>query len=273
VEVTPLFSRAINDYKENPKFIVPHALELVLNIGLMGISAFIVIIAAIALMPSGSIWEIEAFFHGNIPFFLISLIVFIALSLFTILTLLSAVARATIITMAREIRTFGKTDLRSGFDGAKRYAGGLFLFKIITGLVFFVLLLTGAIPFALGSVFLGLFAMALSVIIFLAFYVFVFFTPQFIVTHESGVISSLKDSMNLVEDNLSSVLIYIAVVTALSIGIAVFINILGLPGMFIENEFLNMAFVVFHSLFSLGVNLLIAPYFDIVKTHMVMEVN
>ncbi|MEE9594481.1 MAG: hypothetical protein V3V92_03690 [Candidatus Hydrothermarchaeales archaeon] len=272
MEVTPIFSRVINDYKKNPKFIVPHAIELILNFALISAAALVITMAALALIPSLTIWDLNALLHGNVPFILISLIVFGALILVIIITLLGAAARAAIITMAQESHANGTTDLRSGLKGAKRYAGGVFLYKILTGLVLLALLVIGAIPFALGSVFFGVFALILAFILYLAFYLFVFFTPQFIVAREGGVISGIKDSMEFVENNFSSVLIYVAVVIAISLGMALFINILGLPGIFIENQFLNIAFIIFHSLFSLGINLVIAPYFDIVKTYMVMEV-
>ncbi len=272
MEVTPIFSRAFNDYKNNPKFIVPHAVELAVDGALVAAFAIVLLISALTFIPSFSVRGILTLAHGNAPFVIIGLTVFSAVSLFFMITLLGSAARAAIITMAKETGGNGRTDLKTGLKGVKNFTWDIFLFKAITGVVVLFLLALAMVPFALGSDFLGVFALVLALILSLVIYLFIFLTPQFVVTLGDGVLTGFKASINFVVDNFTSVLKYIAVVIGLSIGLALIVNLFGLIGNIIENPVLRLGFNIFHFMLSIIINLSVAPYFDIVKTYMVNEV-
>ncbi|MFQ5815669.1 MAG: hypothetical protein ACE5G7_04145 [Candidatus Hydrothermarchaeaceae archaeon] len=271
MKVTHVFSRAIAGYKRNPKFVVPHVVEFALEAALIVVTALIVILATLAFLPSLAMGDLMALLFGHVPVILITLLIFLALLLVILITLFGAAARVAIITMAQETHTNETTDLGSGLNGVRRFTAGVFLFRVLLGTVFLVMIAIGLVPFVLGSFFFGIFALILALLLYLVFYLFAFFTPQFIVTRGVGVIAGIKDSMEFVEKNFSSVLIYVAVAIAISLGLALITNVLALTSVFIENQVLELAFTVFHIIFSIGLGLVIAPYFDIVKTYMVME--
>jgi hypothetical protein len=272
VEVVPLFSRAISDYRRNPKFVVPHIVELAIGIVLVTTTAIALLMVGLAYLPSLTPRDIASLFFGRVPVMLITLFVFLVISLAIIITVVGAAARAAIISMARESHAEGRTSLDTGLSGVKRYTVKVFLFRVLMGFVFMALFAIGIIPFALGSVSFGVLALVLAALLFLVFYLFVFLTPQFMVTRNVGVFHGIRESMDFVEKNLFPVLVYVAVAIVINIGAAIATNILALPGLFIENEFINMFFSTFHILFSIALGLVIAPYFDIVKTYLVLEV-
>lgn len=272
MEVTAILSRAATDYRKNIKFVVPRVVEFALDVALIAMAALVLMLAALAFLPSILMGDLEALLTGNVPFLLITIVVFVGLFLLFFLAILSAAARAAIISMSQETHANGATKLGTGLMGARKFTFGVFLFSVILGIVFLLLLAIALVPFALGSVPLGIFALVLAGILYVLFYLFVLFTPQLIVTRESGVMGGIKGSIEFVEKNFFQVIIYAAVVIAVSTGVALLTNVLGIVSEVIENQLLSLTISVFHVLFSIALSLLISPYFDIVKTYMVMEV-
>lgn len=272
VGVTSKFSRAFADYKKNPKFIVPRLVEFFVDIAMFAGTAIVVILATLAFLPSLAIGNIRALLYGDIPFVVIALVILLGLILVILLTLVSAAASAAVISMAQETHASGTASLETGLRGARNFASGIFLFSVAMGMAFLILFAIALVPFALGSFFMGIFALLITGILALVFYLFAFFTPQFIVIRGNGVIAGIRDSVGFVESNFFSVIIYAAVVIAVSIGVALLTNALVILGALLENPLLAVALGIFQLILSIGLGLLISPYFDIVKTYMVMEV-
>ncbi len=272
MDVTSIFSHAAADYKKNPKFIVPRLVEFFVDIAMFAGAAIVVIFAALAFLPSLAIGDIEALLYGSIPFAVIALIILSGLILVILLTLASAAASAAIVSMAQETHASGTTSLETGLRGARSFASGLFLFSVAMGMVFLILFAITLVPFALGSFFMGIFAAFIAGILSLVFYLFALFTPQFIVIRGNGVIAGIRDSVGFVESNFFPVIIYAAIAIAVSIGVALLTNALAIAGGLLENPLLGVALGIFQLILSMGLSLLISPYFDIVKTYMVMKV-
>jgi len=98
------------------------------------------------------------------------------------------------------------------------------------------------------------------------------FTSQFIVMKNLGIIESMKRSYGFVKSNLADVVIYGTVVFVVSILFAILTGGLSVLVEFTVPSGMSGAFVrVFLNLFSILAGLVLAPYFEIVKTKLVFD--
>jgi hypothetical protein len=261
-----VLARSLADYKGNPVFILPRLLELLVDLVILFFAG--IVIAGLFL---GSI-SYEVFTEPKLPFRTLALS-FAALSVAGLLAMLAnASVRAALIAMAVEAGEKGKTTLQKGWLGVKGYALRIFLYFIflISSLGLLVML-----PFSAGLIAGPLVALLFpfSIIAFLLLYFFTLFTPQQIVLRDSGVIDALKASAAFVRSSYLAVLGYGGVVLALSLGVGLFTSLI----FFIINEitrynpFLNLVAKIFHNILALAIGIVISPYFEIVKTYMVLQ--
>lgn len=260
-----VLAKALADYKSNPVFILPRVLELLADLVVLFFAGIIILGLFL-----GS-FSYEVFLKPQLPFHALALSI-AALSVAALLMMLvNASGRAALIAMAVEAGEKGKTTLGVGWMGVKRHAPGVFLYFIFLiaslGLLVMLPILGGLITEAF---LLLLFPFAL--LAFLLLYVFTLFTPQEIILRGGGVREALRASAVFVRNNYLVVLGYGGVVLALTLGIGLFTSLI----FFIINEvtrynaFLNLAARIFHNLLSLAIGIVISPYFEIVKTYMVL---
>lgn len=277
MEFKQILAKSFRDYKNNPLFILPRFIELLADSLILLI--FFVIIVAAGLILGPVSYEAFILLNLKMPFYLIALgIIILSLAVF-LLMLVSASVRAALINMAMGADMREKTTLQEGWIGVKNYAPRIFLYfvflvSVLLGMLgLTVILLT---IFGDGRGFgpiIAFFFLSFSIIGFLLVYLFTLFTPQEIAVRDTGVIDGLKASAAFVRGNFWTVGAYGGVIFALSLGVGFFISLI----FFIINEvtrynsFLNLAAKIFHNILALTVGLIISPYFEIVKTYMVIQ--
>jgi hypothetical protein len=95
---------------------------------------------------------------------------------------------------------------------------------------------------------------------------------MFIVGTDNGVIKSMRLSLEYVRANLGSVLIYVAVVIVFNFFLFSFFGIVSLlPSIFGGGSFIRVFLEIFVNLLTFVVGILFAPYFEMVKTRMIMD--
>jgi hypothetical protein len=89
----------------------------------------------------------------------------------------------------------------------------------------------------------------------------------------TGIVDSIKMSLDFIKRNTGATLIYLAVVVVFNFFLFGFFGIISLlPDLFYgSSQFLGASLEIFFFLLRLGVGLIIAPYFEIVKTRMIIE--
>jgi hypothetical protein len=156
------------------------------------------------------------------------------------------------------------------------------LFWIILGFILAFLFVLAFIPavilasldssttLALGAIILAFLILIIGVLII---YVVVMFAPQYIVVEGLGVIGSMKKSFSFVGKNIGGILIYIAVVTVFSFFLFGFFGIISfLPDLIKESsQFVGTSLDILFFILRVGVGLIVAPYFEMVKTRMIFS--
>lgn len=282
MEMGQIFRKALLAYRNNPKFVLPHLFEYLLDFAAIFIFLLAAVVAIIISMPElgKNFWQLIYYKNAfpSAPFSLMASLIFGVLLLALLMLFFNACARAAIIGMAKESFAKEKTSLSTGAVSMRKFGLDILGFNFIIILIAIALLAAIFLPVVLLAFFRasGLTAIALLLPLFFfaslaVIYVAILFAPQQIVVKELGVLAGMKESYGFVRRNLGAVLIYVAVAIAVIIFMVVLSFLVSLLLSFTKNEFLRIAFWVFENLFSLALGLIIAPYFEIAKTFMIME--
>lgn len=271
IAVEQILLKSLSDYRKNLKFILPHAFEYALDIAAFFLIAVIILIAIGLSLPSLAVEDLESL-YTQIPFFGIAAVIFGFLLFLFIIIFLNSAARAAIIGMAGDCFQEKRATLSGGLESAKKYGAGVFVYQILLGAAYLVLVLIAVLTIrflATGSllaVALAVFALLFCFLLFLPLYVFTIFVPQEIVLKEKGLIESFKGSFLFVRENFKAVIAYGAVASVVIISVGVLSIGIGLLG---SEGIGKILAKVLQNLFALIAGLIIAPYFEIVKTYMV----
>jgi hypothetical protein len=283
VEVEGALRESLDIYKKNPVFILPHFVESILSLGVI-ISIVLTILLSIGVHvvdvalddPEVLTSQIMDGGQGLIAIIILTLL-FGALLIFII----KAAALAGVVQMANRGFKGEKVAFSDAVEGAKRYTLDLFLFWILLGFILAFLFVLAFIPavilatldisniLAIGAIILALLILIIGAMTLI---VAVMFAPQYIVVEGSGVIGSIKKSFSFVGTNIAGVLIYIAVVMVFSFFLFGFFGIISLlPDLFYSrNQFIGASMEIFFFILRIGVGLIVAPYFEMVKTRMII---
>jgi hypothetical protein len=285
VEVEKALRESVDLYKRNPVFVLPHLVESILSLVVL-LSMAITIVLAIGVHVADIIFEDD-------PQLLLDQITGVGMGLIAIIiltfifglflaTLIKAGALAGVLGMARRGFNGEKVAFRDAIENAKTHTIDIFLFWILLTLIIMALFAFSVIPAAILSL-LGasnMLAIAATILAFLivlvlaaVVYVAVMFAPQFIVVSGAGIVDSIKMSLDFIKRNIGATLIYLAVIVVFNFFLFGFFGIISLlPNLFYESsQFLGASLEIFFFFMRLGVGLIIAPYFEIVKTRMIME--
>ncbi|MFQ6135595.1 MAG: hypothetical protein ACE5PM_00240 [Candidatus Hydrothermarchaeales archaeon] len=287
MDVVRSFKDSFHIYKDNLIFLLPHLVKYVIDIGLLlvfGFLALLVIGLGISRIAFASLYDPKALIShlGASGFFVIFILLLGFLLLVLVTTFLNASARVAIIGMAEEGIDMRKTDLMRGWSSVKKHALKVFGFMILLFFLLIIAILPGFLPLILvaiagasrflmiASVILGLLS---AMILFLLIFVVTLFTPQCIVLEDTGIYGGIKGSYAFVRKNILEVLVYGVVVMIILIVVGIVTVGIFVPLNFIVGGSVMGKFIVESSrnLFSLLVGLILAPYFEIVKTHMVVS--
>jgi hypothetical protein len=268
-------------YKKNLICILPHLIEYILDFSLF-VAFVIIALATLGLSISAFVEDLDMLMTDLVTsaFFIVAMFIFGFLVMILLLIFFNACARAAIIGMAKEGIEKEKTSLSTGWVSVKKSGLDIFIYLIFLCLIFISLLFVGFLPLILGAiggaegsmifalVFLSIF---LTVALFIVVYVILLFVPQQIVLKEAGVIASFKESYRYVRKNIFDVIIYGVVVIGVSIFIGAITLGISLPFHFIHSDMGNIFVQLFQNLLSFVIGLIVAPYFEIVKTYMVVR--
>ncbi len=283
VEVEKALRNSIGLYRKNPAFVLPHLIEAVLTI-LVFLSMAVTIAMAIgvhftdALLEEDPVLFISQMFSAGMG--LIAIIILSLLFTFFLFVLIKAGALSGVVGMAKKGFKGEKASLGSGFAATRKYTVDILLFWIFIGLIYTastVLVFTPAVVIAalgmpeglaLGATILML---LLTFILGAVFYVLIMFAPQFIVVNGLGTLAGVKKSIAFVKGNPGAVLIYIAVSFIFSFFVFATLGILSLlPDLFRNaSPFIAVALDIFFLILRFAAGIIIAPYFEIVKTGMI----
>jgi|GEM_PF-1775254 len=285
VEVERALRNSLGLYRNNPAFVLPHLIESLLTL-LVLFSMAVTVAMAIGVHFADALFEEDpTLFLSQIASAGMGLIAIIILSfLFAMFlsTLIKAGALSSVIGMAKTGFKEGKTGLDVGFAASRKYTVDILLFWIFLGLIYSAATVLAFAPsvvivalgmpetLAVGATFLMLFLMFIPGVIF---YVFIMFAPQFIVVDGAGTLASMKKSIAFVKGNPSAALIYIAVSFIFSFFIFGTLGILSLLPDLLRNAspFIATALDILFLILRFGAGMIIAPYFEIVKTLMISE--
>jgi hypothetical protein len=284
VDVERALGESLTLYKKHPAFVFPHFAELIIDFFIF-ISMAITIIMAIGVHVADVMLEDPYILAEQITEAGLGLVAVIILTLlFTIFltSLIKAGAVAGVVGMAHNGFKGERVTLSSGFENAKRHVVTIFLFWIVIWILLGLLFAGAFVPAIFSAIFgfseivavtATLFALLAVFFVVLVLYVGIMFVPQYIVVADVGVVESMKKSIGFVRKNLVAVIIYIAVVIVFSFFLFGFFGILGLlTELFSQtNQFLGIFLNIFMNLLSIAVSLVVAPYFEMVKTRMIME--
>lgn len=279
MSLKPLLLRAVNDYKNNLVFVLPRLMEYIIDLGIF-FTAIMTVALITGLVLDGFSYERLLRPFPEIPFSVVAaLLAGVVVVAFLVMSV-SAASRGAIIAMAMDTYGGSKTSPRRGIDGVKKYAPRILLYFILLlgGFISVVLLFSIFISLLSGSKsfvgpFIAFFLLAFALVGLLAFYVFTLFAPQVMAAKDAGVIDGLKGSALFVRHNLSKVAMYGGVVFLLTVIVGGFVSLT----FFIINEvtrynpFLNLAAKIFRNILAFALGIIISPYFEIVKTYMVIE--
>lgn len=287
MDLAEIFRKSLNLYKRNPSVILPHFIEYCLDAMLLVFFAIIVIILLGLSMFSG--WDFSQdfdVFMRNIAMPSLSTIAFLIFGFFIVILailLFSSLARAAVVEMARDGIEKNKTSLGTGWAGVKKFGLRIFYYQILISVISIIFFIIALIPLGLGlakggdsPAFLAvaIFFIIIIFIFFLIIYAALLFTPQQIVLRDSKLIEGLKESYWYVRGNILNVIIYGVVAVGVSILGILLSTVLFLPIETLSGSSLaRVSASIFQNLASVVIGLLIAPYFEIVKTYMVSEDN
>jgi len=290
MDVGAILSRSFSLYRRNLKLILPHLVEYALDLLVLLIFGIFAGIVLVLVLGSITIGSITSLLYGPTPFLLITFAIFTIVALALIFMLFNACARAAIIGMVIEARKDGKTSLNTGIESAKKHGPGIFGYTlgisvlpvfVIGGAIVFVVvmaaLLSGGIQAGpdLGFVYMAfiMFFILLCLAAYLIIYVLALFSPQKIVIEERGLVSGIKASFGFVRTHPTGVVIYIGVAVAAGFITGMISMLFAVPVIIFEyvDRFVAMFFQIFKNIVSIAIGLLIAPYFEAVKTLMVLE--
>ncbi|HDH28022.1 MAG TPA: hypothetical protein ENH13_02705 [Euryarchaeota archaeon] len=285
VEVEKALRNSLGLYRKNPAFVLPHLIETVLTL-LVFLSTAVTVVMAIGVHFSDALLEEDpTLFISQIASAGMGLITIIILSfLFTLFlfALIKAGAIAGVVGMAKKGFSGEKASLGSGFVATKKYTVDILLFWIFIGLIYSASMVLAFVPSVVISA-LGMpegLVLGATILMFLllfipgvVFYVLIMFAPQFIVVEGGGMLAGVKKSIAFVKENSGAVLIYIAIVFIFSFFVFGGLGILSLlPDLFRNaSPFIATALDILFFILRLSVGIIIAPYFEIVKTWMIAE--
>jgi len=268
MEIKHILIASFSDYRKNLKFILPHAVEYLLD----AVVFFIIVVGALLAigfsLPSLAIEDVELL-YTQVPFFAMTSIVFGLLVFILLLIFFNSAARAAIIGMAGESFQGRRAALSKGLESAKEHGLKIFLFQTLLGTAYVALILVALLPvgfLATGNLLVataGLFIFLICISLFFLVYIFALFVPQEMVLKGRGLIESFKESFLFVRENFKAVIAYgvAASMVVVSVGVlSIGIGFLGAGKLFAK---------ILQNLFALIAGLVIAPYFEIVKTYMV----
>ncbi len=281
------FKDSFHLFKDNPTFILPHLMEYILDIAILaafGVFAMILIGVGIFRVILSFNQDPETILShlGASGFLIVLILIFSFFILISITTLLRASSRAAIIGMAEEGLASKKTSLNMGWLNVKKHSLKVFGFIILLWIIIIPLIFLGFIPpilisLLIGNEFLMLASMFLSMLLMFLFlavvYTMIMFTPQFIVLDSEGILDSVKRSYGFVKNNVLLVLGYIIIAIVISVFVYIATSILFFPLHLIARNvaLLRISAKIFENIFSILIGLILAPYLEIVKTHMVVE--
>ncbi|MFH1773473.1 MAG: hypothetical protein ABH874_00735 [Methanobacteriota archaeon] len=272
MEIKHILVASFSDYRKNLKFILPRAVEYLLDAVVFLIVAAGVLLVIGFSLPSLAIEDLELL-YTQVPFFAIAFIVFGLLVFILLLIFFNSAARAAIIGMAGESFQDRRATLSKGLESAKEHGLKIFLFQTLLGTAYVALILVALLPvgfLATGSLPMATAALLILLIcvsLFFLLYVFTLFVPQKMVLKGHGLIESFKESFLFVRENFKTVIAYGAVASMVVVSVGVLsmgIGFLGAGKLFAK---------ILQNLFALIAGLVITPYFEIVKTYMVAGEN
>jgi hypothetical protein len=287
VEVEKALRDSIELYKKNPvSFFLPHFVEAILSLVVI-ISMVVTIFMAIGVHFADIMIDDPSLLFdeiGDVGIGLIAILLATVLLGFFLIFLIKAGALAGVVGMARSGFSNKEVAFKGAIEDAKKYTVDIFFFWIAASLISMSLFVMAFIPsvflaviglsqmIAVGMTFLAVFVIFLVVF---AFFIAVMFTPQYLVVSKSGVFTSMKKSFEFVKNNIGAVLIYIAVIFVFNLFLFGFFGILSLfSNLFYQgSDFVGMSFEIFLFFSRAGVTLVFAPFFEMVKTRMIMDVD
>lgn len=264
MDLLPALGKAFEDYRRNLQFVIPHLVKYVISFVAAALLALALIasIGPTLLTPEG----LEGLFLGQeIPFGAIFALIF-GLLLFVILySLLDAAARGAVIAMATESHPTGITSLATGIMGARRFWLHIFAYNLFLTVVVFGIAIAALLPLLLGGYGAALIALFLAFLLVAVLYAFTFFTPQFLVITEGGLLEGMKGAVDFFRRRYYSILGYGAVAalfyTLLLTVLQASITLQGLE---------EWSAQIFQYVYWALMDLILAPYFEMVKTYMVL---
>ncbi len=267
-----VFSKSLSAYGRNLRLVVPHAVEIILDLAALLLFILFLALGAVLYIPSLEFENIERLLFGEIPFGLIVLVLFSVLILFALLIFFRAAARAAVITMSLQCYREGQSSLRDGWEGAKKRGVGIFLYSLILACVFVLMFALGSIPLFLGSIWIGVFTLVLAALLSLVIYLFALFAPQMMVIGDKGIVDSMRLSYRFVDEHFGSVLIYVGAIILIYAGALLLSLALEVIKFISPGPTLKLAIGLFGQILSLVVGLLVDPYLEMTKTYVALEV-
>lgn len=252
-----IVENSFRDYRKNLYLIVPHLIEYVLDF------FFLIFFGTVIIISLGiSSFSLNLLsFRPNFSFNTIAILLFSIFSLIFIFLIVNAGKRASIIYMAKETYEIKKSNLSSGFKGAKEYWAPIFLYILIVCIFFLITLLLPVFFMYIKKKFLAIFSFIFMLGLFSVFSFFTFFAPQKIVVEGCSMLQGLKKSFRFVMKNLLNVILYGLLVSLFYFGLAIiYIPLIYAPDYIVA--FLNLIFLI--------ISILAPPYFEVLKTYMVM---
>ncbi|RMF90042.1 MAG: hypothetical protein D6733_04910, partial [Methanobacteriota archaeon] len=239
VSVEKALGDSLELYKKSPQLIVPHTVELFLDIGVY-ISMALTILMAIGVHVTEVALSDPELLMSQIMSGGLGLIFIILLTLlfsFFLISLFKAGSVAGVVAMAEAGFRGGRPTLAAGWEGAKKHTLPIFLFWIMVWLLSILIPLTALIPVAFAAILglsetaaaaITLFALLTASAAALIFYATVMFAPQYMVVSDAGVTGSIKKSIDFVRRNKASVAVYIAVAVVFFFFFFLFISLLSI---------------------------------------------
>jgi hypothetical protein len=268
-----IISASFSLYRRNLKFIIPHAVEYLLDIVAFGIFLIVAVIIIGLSLQSTSIYGLISSLQGANTFQLIAVLLFGALTFMFLSLFLNALARGAVINMAVEGYRSDRVSLSSAWEGARRYGVDIFGYLLILGCFSVGLFLLSILPLLLNHLGIFIFLVIFLAIIFTVVYVLTIFTPQTITVKGEGIIRGISESIKFVTAYKLEVLIYIALAAVIVILMTFISFLFSIPGILFAhvNEWLYMLSRVFQNIMAGIIGLIVAPYLEIVKTYMILE--
>ncbi len=273
-----LFSNALRDYKNNPKFIIPYLIESLFYLVIW--TSVLILIALIidTFMRDFSYWNL-VIYGPNIPLLSLFLVLMVVIIGVLSTVFVKASVLAAIISMAQNTNQDGGTTLHQGWLGTKKHLQRIFLVKIIVSSSALIMLTLFSI-YSINSGFKDQFSIYLAVlfliliIITLSISFFTMFVSQMIVLHNSDVLNSLKYSFLFVVTNFRGVIAYGGLVVLINLAVFIPLTFIYFFIMYITryNLLFSLATEIFYTILVVIIPIIISPYYEIVKTYLVLEI-